>query len=369
MSELVKSYTISDIKEEIILCLDEAKQKSDLILITGGLGPTSDDITKETLSDYFGMKLVFNQEASDTVAEFFKIRNLPYTERNKSQGMLPEGIKILENKNGTAPGMWFEQDGKVFVSMPGIPYEMQGIMNNQVLNRLQEKIGDNHVVYRHVLCIGIGEAFLSDKLAGFENDLPENIKLAYLPHHSKVKLRLTTQGADKKVLAQKLDVQVHKVKDIIGKYIYGYEDETLERIVGNLLKKNSLSIGTAESCTGGYIAHLLTSVSGSSAYFSGSCITYSNEMKTKLLNVEVNILNKYGAVSEEVVGQMLDGIFRKLEVDCAIAVSGIAGPTGGTKDKPVGTVWVGVAYKDNRVIKKFLFNGSSRKNTHRINNR
>jgi len=358
--EVVKTYTISDKSSEIVYCLGEAKAKSDLILITGGLGPTSDDITKETLAKYFGTKLVFNQAVSDEVSLFFSKRGLPYTERNKTQAMLPENAKILENKKGTAPGMWFEKNDKVFISMPGVPYEMKGIMENHILPILIKKQDNTYMVFRHVLCMGIGESFLADKLVDFEAALPEQIKLAYLPNYNKVKLRLTAKGNNKSNLENGIDTQIKKLNELIGEYIYGYDNDTLESIVGKLLIQEKSSIATAESCTGGFIAHKLTSIAGSSAYFNGACITYSNEMKSELLGVDKRVLDKHGAVSEEVVAQMLSGVKDRLKVDCAIAVSGIAGPSGGTKEKPVGTVWIGVDYKGKIEIRKFQFNGTSR---------
>jgi len=347
--------SISDNREHIIETLKEASSRANLILITGGLGPTKDDITKHTLCEYFDTTLVFHQPSFDNVAQLFKLRGFPVTSLNRKQAEVPASCTPLNNCNGTAPGMWFERDGVIYVSMPGVPFEMKALITNEVLPRLIKKTNATFIVHKTVLTQGVGESFLAKTIENWEEQLPDHFKLAYLPQPGIVRLRVTVVGANKEDLKVELNQQIEKLKIIIPDLIFGYDDETLELVVGYLLADGKKTLSTAESCTGGYIAHLITSISGSSAYYFGSVVSYANEVKIKELQVEAMDIENHGAVSEEVVKQMAAGGKEKFGTDYALAVSGIAGPDGGTDEKPVGTTWIALATPDTIVAKKFLF--------------
>jgi nicotinamide-nucleotide amidase len=348
--------SVSDNREHIIEALGNAAEKADLILITGGLGPTNDDITKLTLCEYFKVGLKFNQEAYKDVENIFKVRGREVTEINRKQADLPENCIALRNKNGTAPGMWFDVKGKIYVSMPGVPYEMKALMEDEVIPKLQKQFTLPVIVHRNVLTIGIGESVLAERIAAWEASLvQDNIKLAYLPSIGMVRLRLSTRGTDRSLLEKTVQTKIAELRTLVGDFIFGYETETLEEIVGNLLKERKQTVATAESCTGGYISHLITSIAGSSDYYVGSVITYSYEIKTLELNINADLLNKKGAVSQEVVEQMASEVRKKFKTDYSIAVSGIAGPGGGTPEKPVGTVWIAIASPERVFSKKFQF--------------
>jgi len=352
----VKQITsVSDNEEHIITSLNEASKRADLILITGGLGPTKDDITKNTLCKYFNTKLVFNQDVYNHVEQFFIHRNLPMLESNRLQAELPENCIILENKIGTAPGMWFTKKGKHFISMPGVPFEMKSIAQEVLFPMLKIRFKLPVILHRTILTYGIGESFLAEKIKDWENDLPENIKLAYLPSPEQMRLRMSIFGNDVIEMKQSLEEQEAKLEQLIEKYIFGYDKQSLPEILGNILLKKAKTISTAESCTGGNIARLLTSVPGSSAYFKGSVVAYSNEVKESILKVEAEALTQFGAVSEQVVTQMAQGVRKLLNTDFAIATSGIAGPDGGTDEKPVGTVWIAIASADKTLASKYIF--------------
>src|SRR6185312_1828584 len=304
--------SVSDNREHIMEALDNAKQRADIILMTGGLGPTNDDITKNTLCEYFKVGLRFDSEAYKDVEYVFKVRGREVTEVNRRQAELPENCTALRNKNGTAPGMWFDVDGKVYVSMPGVPYEMKALMEDEVIPRLQKKFTLPVIVHKNVLTIGIGESFLAEKIATWEASLAKDgIKLAYLPSIGMVRLRLSSSGDDATFLTQKTEKKIEELKTIVGEFIFGYDNDTLEGVTGALLKERKQTISTAESCTGGYISHLITSIAGSSDYYVGSVITYSYEIKTLELNVSADLLNIKGAVSQEVVEQMASEVRRK----------------------------------------------------------
>ena len=348
--------SVSDNKEHIIEALQNASQKADITLITGGLGPTNDDITKFTLCQYFNVGLRFDAEAYKDVEYVFKIRGREVTEVNRRQAELPENCIALRNKNGTAPGMWFDVKGKIYVSMPGVPYEMKALMEDEVIPKLQQKFTLPVIVHRNVLTIGIGESVLAEKIAAWENSLAEvGIKLAYLPSIGMVRLRLSTRGTDRNLLENNVQGKIKELKKLVGDYIFGFGNDTLEEIVGELLKERKQTISLAESCTGGYISHLITSIAGSSDYYVGSLITYSYEIKTLELNINAELLNTKGAVSQEVVEQMASSVRKKFKTDYSIAVSGIAGPGGGTPDKPVGTVWIAIATSERVFSKKFQY--------------
>lgn len=346
---------IADNKKAIIEAIDSSFKSADLILLTGGLGPTKDDITKHTLCEYFDTKLIFNEEAYLRIQEIFRLRNFKVTAVNKAQADLPESCTPLSNINGTASGMWFEKDGKVLVSMPGVPFEMKPMMENEVISRVKAKYKTSVILHKTIMTQGVGESFLAKKIEDWENSLPKNIKLAYLPQPGIVRLRLSANGENKAKCEKIIADLVEKLKLLIGDLIFGYDDILLEEAVGESLKLHQKTVATAESCTGGYIAHLFTSIAGSSNYFKGSAVTYANEIKENILGVSHEDLEKQGAVSETVVKQMALGAKAKFGTDYAIATSGIAGPDGGTEDKPVGTTWIAIAGPKGVLAKKYHF--------------
>lgn len=376
--------SVSDNREHILKALDEARSRADVILITGGLGPTNDDITKKTLCEYFNTKLRFDKKIYKDVEFLFRSRGYDVTPVNRAQAEVPENCIPIRNKNGTAPGMWFniplnppskgdisEWKTKILVSMPGVPYEMKAMMDEYVIPQLKTKLKLPFIFHKTILTQGIGESFLADLIKKWEDSLKaENIKLAYLPSPGTVKLRLSTSGSDEKKIKTIVNKKTEQLKKIIPQYIYGYETygeepETIEQIVGKFLAEKKQTLSIAESCTGGYISHLITKVPGSSIYFQGSVISYSYEVKETELNVKPETLKKYGAVSKEVVEQMAKGVLKKFKTDYSIAASGIAGPAGGTTDKPVGTVWIALATKNKIIAEKFLFGNNRERNIHR----
>ncbi len=347
--------SISDSSKHILKTLADAETRADVILITGGLGPTKDDITKATLCEYFDTRLEFNETAFKNIEILFKLRGFPVTKLNRSQADIPASCNPLQNMNGTAPGMWFERKDKIFVSMPGVPFEMKPMVTNEVLPRLSKKLNGKFIVHKTILTQGVGESFLAKTIEDWEARLPENIKLAYLPQPGMVRLRVTAIGVDKAELQNRLDEEIATLIKIIPDLIFGYNEDSLELVVGQLLKAATKTISTAESCTGGYIAHLITSIAGSSEYFEGSVISYANEVKTDELGVKTETLAQFGAVSEDVVTQMATGVRKKLKTDYALATSGVAGPDGGSDEKPVGTTWIALATSEKVVAQKFLF--------------
>jgi len=357
--KVYQKTSVSDNEQHIISALNEAKQRADLILITGGLGPTKDDLTKYTLCKYFKSNLRFDDNVFLDIEKIFKARGKEVTELNRKQAEVPEKCTVIQNSRGTAPGMLFEQDGKIFVSMPGVPHEMTVMMEKDVLNILKTKFKTPFILHKNILTQGIGESFLSEMIEEWEDGLPANIKLAYLPSPGMVRLRLTGYGDNDVELKKQIAGEINKLNALAGEYIYGYDDDTLEALVGKLLKEKKQTLATAESCTGGYIAHRITNVPGSSEYYIGSVIPYSNRIKEDFLDVRKEIIKTDGAVSEEVVKQMAQHIKSKFKTDYAIACSGIAGPGGGTPEKPVGTVWIAIATPDELVTKKLQL-GSSR---------
>ncbi|MFM2156711.1 MAG: hypothetical protein RL516_1460 [Bacteroidota bacterium] len=338
--------SISDDRDEIISTLKEASKRAQLVLITGGLGPTNDDITKKTLADFFKVNMRFDEKAFEDVVHLFSIRGREVSAINRFQAEVPENCTTLYNKVGTAPGMWFDEADVVYVSLPGVPYEMKYLMENEVIPRVKQRFKTPYILHRTILTFGIGESFLAEKIVAFENNLPSNIKLAYLPSAGSVRLRLSGIGESEEGLKQEIEELTKGLSAIIPEFIYGYEKDELPKVVGNLLKAKGLTLATAESCSGGFMAHLITAVPGSSAYYMGSTVTYSNESKTQLLNIPASLIEKYGAVSEPVVLAMVESAKKLFKVDCAIATTGVAGPGGGTPEKPVGTVWVGVSTPD-----------------------
>ena len=371
----VKQITsVSDDREHIIKALDEAKERADIILITGGLGPTKDDITKKTLCEYFNTTMRFDESAYQDVVNLFAQYGKTVTPINRLQAEVPAICEVIRNYNGTAPCMWFDVDGKVFVSMPGVPYEMKALMKNQIIPKLKSRFKFPFIFHKTVLTQGIGESALSELISDWEDSLSSvNIKLAYLPAPGMVRLRLSTKGDNDELLRLNVDNKIEQLKTIISEYIYGYEifgveNETLEQTIGKLLREKKKTISTAESCTGGYISHLITKVPGSSDYYTGSVISYSYEIKETELGVPKEILNTQGAVSQAVVEQMAKAIRIKYHTDYSISASGIAGPGGGTKEKPVGTVWIAIATPDKIISEKFQFGNHRERNIQKTAN-
>ncbi len=350
---------ISDDKKAINDALNEAGERANVILITGGLGPTKDDITKQVLADYFGAKLIFHDPSFEQVMKLFKARNYEVTPINRKQAEIPDNCIPLLNKHGTAPGMWFEKEGKVYVSMPGVPFEMKTLMTGQIIPRLQEKFNLGFIYHKTIMTHGLGESKLAEQIQDVEEGLPHHIKLAYLPQPGIVRLRLSASGNDKDFLENEIKKYCRQIRDIIPELVFGFDDVSMEEVVGKLLMEKGKTLSTAESCTGGYIAHLITSIPGSSNYFTGSVISYSNDIKIKELGVKPVDLDKYGAVSKQVVEQMAAGVREKLGTDYSLATSGIAGPDGGTDEKPVGTVWIALA-SEKGVKSKLLHLGEHR---------
>jgi nicotinamide-nucleotide amidase len=353
--DVMRIISVHDRREDIIYALSEAAGKTDVVLITGGLGPTSDDITKPTLCEFFNTHLVLNYEVLSMVEEMMSLRNFPMNEKNRRQAEVPESCMVLRNAAGTAPGMWFEKDGTIYISMPGIPYEMKYLMREIVLPELNKRFTSQIIIHRNIMTYGTGESLLADRLTDFESGLPMDIKLAYLPAEGIIKLRLTATGSDHDQLTNLVNEQVRKLYETIPEYIYGENEESLEMVIGKLLTEKNMTVSTAESCTGGEIAHLITSVPGSSLYYKGSVIAYSNSVKTQLLGVQDFILTRYGAVSENTVKEMAVGARSLLKTDFVIATSGIAGPDGGNESKPVGTVWMAVSSEHGTICEKRVF--------------
>lgn len=352
--KLYEIISVGDDAAQIKEALNRAKLSSSIVLMTGGLGPTKDDITKKTLVEYFNSELVLNEEVWERMKHIFEKRGMKVLEMNRSQAMIPKDCIMLPNQRGTAQGMWFEKENVVFISMPGVPHEMKYLMETQVLPRLREKFSFPQIIHSTLMTAGAGESVIANMLSDFENQLPANFKLAYLPDLGTVKLRLTASG-DIKELNEEVLAQKEKMKTILGNYVYTEGEEKLEKVIGRVLMERNETVSCAESCTGGYIAHLFTSVPGSSKYFEGGIVSYSYDVKEKILGVKNATLNKDGAVSEECVREMLQGLLQTTSTTYGIAVSGIAGPEGGTPDKPVGTVWIAVGSSSNMVARKFQF--------------
>ena len=393
---------ISDERDHILQGLEDALSRADVVLISGGLGPTKDDITKETICEFFNTKLVFNEEAFQNIEALFSRRGYQVTEVNRKQAELPENCITLPNRLGTARGMLFDSGSRVkvqgsriegrgkreeelnarsenreakielptaycqlptvFIFLPGVPFEMKDMFTREVIPRLKERFASQAIYHKTVLTQGKGESFIADILEDWENNLPEHIKLAYLPQPGIVRLRLSATGLEEEVLQQEVESKISELQQIIPELIFGYDDDTLESIVGQLLMQHKQTLAIAESATGGYIAHLVTSVSGSSSWFQGSVVAYSNRSKEDILYVKKETLESHGAVSEQVVLEMALGARARFRTDYAIATTGIAGPTGGTPDKPIGTVWIGITTPDGVFAKYFEFGDNRERN-------
>lgn len=346
--QIEEMVSIGDNAQQIKDTLDDVFSRVDVILMTGGLGPTKDDLTKKTLCDYFDTQLVFDESVLENIKNVISWTSLnPLTH---DQAYVPKDCTVIQNKVGTAPITWFERNSKILVSMPGVPYEMRYAMENEVINRLQRHFSSETYIKEVFIVRGYTESNLATFLTDFENNLPQDFGLAYLPSPGIMKLRLFVKG---EVRRKELITQADKLRKLLGSAIIAEEDIPIEKILGNKLLEKQLTLGTAESCTGGNIAHLITSISGSSRYFNGSIVSYSNDVKERVLGVSPEDLEQKGAVSEEVVISMAKGACHMLQVDCSIAVSGIAGPDGGTEDKPVGTVWIATCNKGNIIARKY----------------
>ncbi len=359
-----RTVVVGDAREDIRAAVDKAMRTSDAVLVTGGLGPTKDDITKSVLCEYFGSELAEDATALENVRRLFASRGYELTPVNRAQALVPRCCEVLNNDLGTAPCMWF-QKGSVLVSMPGVPFETEWLMRNRVIPKLQETFHTDVIINKNILVQGIGESFLSDLIEPWELSLPENVKLAYLPTAGMVKLRLTARyaaGETSITSTSSIASLTGGLYQLAGQYIVGEDCETLAELVHKTFCERGLTLATAESCTGGNIAHLLTAQAGASAYFKGGVVAYSNEVKECALGVQHSTLEVHGAVSEETVREMVEGVRQRLGADYAIATTGIAGPTGGTAEKPVGTIWVAVCSKE-KTVAQLMHYGDRRQQT------
>jgi nicotinamide-nucleotide amidase len=350
--KVVRKTTVGDDRKDILAAFESAEKRADIVLITGGLGPTKDDLTKPLLAEFFGCDIIEFPEAVKAVSEYFIRRGREMTPLNILQGHLPACSTYVPNEVGTAPGMWFERNGTFWMSMPGVPHEMKKLIKDFILPKLPEIFPLPVIHHKVIKTVGIGESWLADLISDWETALPSSIRLAYLPSLGHVKLRLTGFGNSKEALEKAIDEQIDTVMPLIEKYVYGFNTETLETAIAKLLKAEKKTIALAESCSGGYISHLITSVPGSSTYYQGGIIPYHNQFKNKILGVSNETLSKFGAVSEETVREMATGVRNLFNSDFGLASSGIAGPDGGSEEKPVGTVWIACAMNGRVETKK-----------------
>jgi len=354
--DITERIAVGDVKLDIIRALDNSLEIADIVLITGGLGPTADDITKPLLCEYFKGKLMVNKAALENVKTIFQKRNLPLLERNLKQAEVPDVCTVLQNKKGTAPGMWFEKDGKIVISMPGVPHEMIGMMEDEVLPRLRKSASDGYyILHRNILTAGIGESFLAEKIVNIEASLPQHIKLAYLPANWMVKLRLTAKGNDKKTLTEEINYYRHQLISAIKEYVIASKDEPLEKILYSNFSTRKLTLAIAESCTGGYIGHTLTQVEGSSEFFVGSIVSYDISVKKDILGIAANDIVAYGEVSEAVAVQMAENVRRLLKADIGFGITGWLSNSAKQNDNETGTVWMAVCDKQQTKTQKYYF--------------
>ncbi len=357
--------SVSDDRVHILKALSEAAGRAEIILLTGGLGPTKDDITKNTLAEYFGAGMIENADALKNVVNIFAKYKRPLLEVNRQQAQVPDNCEVILNKNGTAPGMWFNVDGKIYISMPGVPHEMIYMMEEDVLPKLKSTLSLPFIIHKTILTVGEGESFLADHIADIENSLPSYIKLAYLPKPGQVRLRLSGYGNDKDLISIALDDFATKIVDRVGDAVVAGEDIPIEKAILNFMTVKGVTLSIAESCTGGYLSHLFTQHAGSSKVFIGGAVTYSNALKESILGVKNATLVNHGAVSEETATEMVQGALSKFKSDFAISVTGIAGPDGGNEEKPVGTVWIAVASSQKLTVKKYTFGNKRQQNIER----
>ena len=360
----IRKSSVGDSEEAILGIFEESSKRANLVIVTGGLGPTKDDITKKTFCKYFNTELVINPQALADVTAFFNVRGRELSALNKGQGEIPANATFIQNTMGTAPGMWFEHNEVVYISMPGVPFEMKGMMTLTLLPKLQEHFKTPSIFHKVIRTVGIGESYLAEMIEMWEDALPEHIKLAYLPSVGNVKLRLTGFGEDLKTLENQVEEQFQKILPTIQEYVYGFGNDELEEVVGRLLIKNKQTVSVAESCTCGYLGHQFTKVSGSSAYFIGGILAYDNAVKINQLGVKEETLNTYGAVSEKTVIEMSENVRKLMGTTYGLATSGIAGPNGGTSEKPVGTIWIAIATENQTITKQLTLGGSREQNIH-----
>lgn len=362
----VKQVTsVSDDENHIIDALQSAEKRAEIILITGGLGPTKDDITKLTLAKYFNMGFRRDEPTLAVVKELFARLGRPMIDINEKQADVPEGCEVILNTKGTAPCMWFNEHGKVFISMPGVPYEMKFLMEEQILPRLKATFKLPHILHKTILTAGIGESFLAVQIEDIESSLPKHIKLAYLPKLGQVRLRLSAKGDNEEELRTEVQLFADRIVHRVNKFVVAEDDIPLEKAILDIMEQRGLTLSAAESCTGGYISHLITQHAGCSAVFYGGAVAYSYSLKESVLGVKEETLVEFGAVSEETVKEMAEGARTKFKTDYALAVSGIAGPDGGMENKPVGTVWIAVSSKDKTISKVFSFGNTRIQNIER----
>lgn len=360
--QLAQITSVHDDAKHIKEALDRALLRAEVVLITGGLGPTKDDITKQTLCEYFETKLVFNPDVLENIKQLYHTRWSVMNELTKSQAMVPENCTVIQNRVGSAPITWFEKEGKVIVSMPGVPLEMKKVMSDEIIPRLQKHFKTPVIIHKTVQVYGIPESQLALKLTDWENDLPDYLHLAYLPNFGIVKLRLSGVGHDDLKLEFSINQQIETLKSILGNSIFAFEDKPIEKIIFERLKSLGLTVSTAESCTGGNIAHRLTLIPGISDCFKGAVVAYNNDIKINVLGVDTEDVEKYGAVSSQVAEQMAVGVRKLTQSDLAVATTGIAGPTGGTVEKPVGTIWISVCSQEHTITRTFIFGNFAREN-------
>lgn len=361
--------TVGDVEADLLEAFDAALQRASIVLVTGGIGPTKDDITKKTLCKYFDSDLYFSDATYQNIEQIYCRTHRTMNELTRSQAMVPAKCTVIQNQAGTAPCTWFEQAGKVLVSMPGVPTEMKWLMTYEILPRLKKRfLQDVYIKHRSCWVSGFAESALAMRLADFEESLPAFVKLAYLPQPGLIRLRLSAYASSEEAATQAMGEQQQKLYAILGDHIMVEEDKAIEERIGEILKEKHLMMATAESCTGGRIASMITSVPGSSDYFAGGIVSYSNEVKHNVLGVSQNDLARCGAVSEPVVEQMALGAIRVVGCDCAVATSGIAGPGGGTPEKPVGTVWIAAAVKEKVVSARYVFGKVREQNIQRAAN-
>lgn len=352
---VMRRITVSDELPEILAGLEEGFRDADLVIMTGGLGPTKDDITKKAIAAFFGVEMVFSEETWARIQRIFTRMGREVTEGHRAQCFMPANARLLPNRMGTAPGMWFESPGKVLLSLPGVPYEMQAIMEDEALPELRQRPGLIPIVHQTLLTAGLGESEIAQRLDAFEDALPPHIRLAYLPSLGQVRLRLSAYGGEDERRREEIRAQAERIRGILGHWIFGEGEDSLEACLGRLLVERGLTIATAESCTGGHIAHRLTGVPGASHWYRGSIIAYHNDLKQSMLGVPAEVLAAHGAVSEPVVRRMVQGVLEQVGADLAISASGVAGPGGGTAEKPVGLVWVAVGdHREPRAIRLML---------------
>ncbi len=363
--EIVAVTSVGDNAENISQAIDIAFSRADIVLMTGGVGPTKDDITKKTLCDYFGTRLIFSNAVLENITQLFAHKNYTLNELTRNQAFVPENCTVIQNKTGTAPLLWFERKDKILVSMPGVPFEMKTAMTDEIIPRLKKRFLSIDYLKSSFLVSGITESGLAIRLQDFEAQLPENFSLAYLPSYGLIRLRLSVRGKEN---LPEMRFQKRKLRKVLRDFLVAESDEPLEALLGEALRKERLTLSTAESCTGGNIAHRITLVPGASEYYKGSIVAYHNDVKTSLLKVDKDVIKTHGVVSREVVEQMAQNASEQLKTECSIAVSGIAGPDGGTPEKPVGTVWICTRTNRETVTQKYQFGISREENINRTTN-